>query len=238
MGKKAGENYGETVKDVNDAAKDVGAMTNRMDTIQDTLRDFRAGGWASKRESIAQFMRGVFNTLGTTKEVQDKMIGQVMNAPGEKSLAAQQVFRAMINQYAIAQLKEVAQGTGRVMKSEVDAFMRGLSENMEPGAIMDYINRQGRPIVQMAYDKVQHFPEFDALVKAKRENPGNFESWYLTNKQTTRDRLPTVTKQGVPIGPRPVSEALGGPKPEQPAVMVDPQTGRLVPVQPQQSQAR
>jgi hypothetical protein len=228
------KSFTDTVDEVNSAAKGVGALTNSMDAIQDLMGFFRTGAWAQSRENVAMFIRGASNTLGIPKEQQDKFVAQIMGADSARALSAQQEFEMLINRYSVQQLTEVAKGTGRIMRPEVDAFMSGLGKFKEPEAIMDYINRQGRPLVQGIYDRVQHFPEFEALVKARKANPGSFESWYLQTHHTTPDRLPTITSNGVPIGPRPMSSALGAGEAPRPQVTVGPD-GQLRPVQPQQT---
>jgi hypothetical protein len=203
-------------KEISTAASAIPTMANRLDALQDALRGFPAGGWASGRQQIQTFMQGVGRALQidphTIEEYTKKVNGNIEDA---------QVFHALINQQAIANLKEVAQGTGRVMLPEVLSFMNAMSENTDPRAIERLLNTQGRRALQIAADKVNKFtPYLRAAQAGQVTGPGlrkgdppvvykpqDFHAWYGTQGLDVNN-LPT-NFGGYDLRPRDPAEARG-----------------------------
>jgi hypothetical protein len=205
MTEKGAESYKEISDEMDSNAVALPNIANRLNTLQDALKDFPAGGWASSRANLAQWVQGAGHALGIDPHQVDQWS---QNITGGK-MEAQQVFHSLINQYAIEQLKNVAQGTGRVMKSEVDQFLTAISENTDPRAIETLLNTQGRRILQINADRINKFVPYRNATEAGQipgYKPQDFYKWHSAN--TDIKNLPTDF-MGISIGPRDVSEAKG-----------------------------
>jgi len=225
---KEAENVQDIQKEVDASVTAIPIIANRLNALQDTVRSFPAGGWASSRANLASWIQGAGHSMGVRPEIVDQWANSIIGSPDDRlgGLAAQQAFHALVGQYAIEQLKEVAKGTGRVMQMEVTNAMNSISENLDPRAIEYLLNTQARPALQLGADRVNKWLPFkrdaeagkvtgtatDAQGKAMTYTyrPADFFNWYGT--QSTGD-LPTTFGKvggGIPIGPRDPAEAIGG----------------------------
>lgn len=213
-------------EDVSKDAASIPAIANRMDTIQDQLKFFTAGGSAEARATAARYAQSIGQIMGAKPEDISRWTTEIAGG----SLPAEQTFNAMIRSYAVQQLKEAAQGTGRVMLPEVQAFISAINSTTDPMAIERLINSQGRRMLQVAYDRSVKWPQFRQAVQQGRM-PGrdisDYYSWY-SQHMPQYDKLPTVTGGGIRIGPRPEWEAMGTVQP-QPDQVYNPATGTLGP---------
>lgn len=224
----------DTSLDVSKDAAAIPALANRMDTIQDQLKFFTAGGSAEARATAARYAQSIGQVMGAKPEDIQRWTTEIAGG----SLPAEQTFNAMIRSYAVQQLKEAAQGTGRVMLPEVQAFISAINSTTDPMAIERLINSQGRRMLQVAYDRSVKWPQFRQAVQQGRM-PGadisDYYSWYAQH-MPQYDKLPTVTGGGIKIGPREEWEAMGT-VPPQPTVRWDPGSQTFVPI-PQAPVAR
>lgn len=213
-------------EDVSKDAASIPAIANRMDTIQDQLKFFTAGGSAEARATAARYAQSIGQIMGAKPEDISRWTTEIAGG----SLPAEQTFNAMIRSYAVQQLKEAAQGTGRVMLPEVQAFISAINSTTDPMAIERLINSQGRRLLQVAYDRSVKWPQFRQAVQQGRM-PGadisDYYSWYA-HHMPQYDKLPTVTGGGIRIGPRPEWEAMGTVQP-QPDQVYNPATGTIGP---------
>lgn len=216
----------DTSLDVSKDAAAIPALANRMDTIQDQLKFFTAGGSAEARATAARYAQSIGQVMGAKPEDINRWTTEIAGG----SLPAEQTFNAMIRSYAVQQLKEAAQGTGRVMLPEVQAFISAINSTTDPMAIERLINSQGRRMLQVAYDRSVKWPQFRQAVQQGRM-PGadisDYYSWYAQH-MPQYDKLPTVTGGGIRIGPRPEWEAMGTVQP-QPDQVYNPATGTVGP---------
>ncbi len=193
----AGTAAGEISKEMISRQETLPNQMKRLDIMSDTLKNFQAGGGASLRADVGKFLQGVRNA-GLVK-VSDEDINKVANG----SLPDTQLFSAEVKPLVISALKEAAQGTGRVMRSEVDAFLDMMDVTTDPKALEGLLN-QARYSLQVGYDQAQKYTEFKKLVAGKDSSvkglePSDFFSWY--NKQFDPNALPKATGAGVNLGP-------------------------------------
>jgi uncharacterized protein YidB (DUF937 family) len=171
---------------------------NRINEMQQAIgeRGFQAGGGAEMRGRLGQVMQGLKNAgVGISQD----MIDTVAN----KSLSSTQVFQAFSRPEVISQLKEAAQGTGRVMRSEVDAFLALLNPNVDPETIRQMLNT-AKYDAATKYDQMQKFTEFR---KAGGTDPQQFIADYSRNLDTYG--LPTRAPGGLDFSPIPASQVKG-----------------------------
>lgn len=192
-------------------AKEIPVVAARLNLLQDSLRQFPAGGWASTKAQIQQWIQG----FGKSLDVDDGTIRKWMadiNSGG--NLAAQQIFQSEIAQYATDQLRQASAGTGAGrIKAEVMSFLQGISSNTDPLAIEQMLNGQGRQMLQIGADRVNKFTGYmhdSAAGKIPGYRPQDFDMWY-NSKSLDPDKLPMTygAGRGIPIGPRDPYEAMG-----------------------------
>lgn len=205
------------------------AALKRIDMMTGALQGFQAGGGAVARSQFAQALQAARNA-GATFIDQD-MIDKV----GNQSLTDSQIFQSEVKPLAIGQLKEAAQGTGRVMRSEVDAFLHMMDASKDPATLMNLMN-QARYTLQVGYDQSQKWTDYkQALARddpsVRGLGPSDFFSWY--NKNFSPSALPTSNVAGgINLGPVPVGIAKGAAP--APAITHRWVPGQgLVPVEPQ-----
>ena len=202
------QQVGRMYEDIGNDSKAIPVVASRLNALQDALKDFPAGGWASSRGNIATWIQGFGHAMGVDPTTVDKWTQDITGGKME----AQQVFHAMVNQYAIDQLKQVAQGTGRVMQAEVMSFLNAISENTDPRAIEKMLNTQGRQILQISADRVNKFAPFmrdSEAGKIEGFRPQDFYNWY-GSKSLDIGKLPS-SYGGIDISPRDIAEAKGVP---------------------------
>lgn len=177
----------------------------RIDIMAKSLTDFQAGGGAEVRAALAKLMQGAKNAGADF--ITQEGIDKVANG----SLAGTQIFNAQVKPMVIGALKEAAQGTGRVMRSEVDAFINMMNSTTDPKAIMTLLN-QAQFALQVGYDQSQKFTEFKSLLSKKDPavaglDKSDFFSWY--NKNYSHFKLPDSNANGMALDERPASDARG-----------------------------
>lgn len=216
----------DTSLDISKDSAAIPALAGRMDAIQDQLKYVQAGGSAETRANAAKAVQSIGQIMGIPADQLQHWTDTIAGG----SLPAEQTFVALIRSYAVQQLQQVAQGTGRVMLPEVQAFISAINATTDPQAIERLINTQGRHLLQVAYDRSVKWPQFRQAVQQGRM-PGadisDFYGWYGQHMPVD-DKLPTVTAGGVKIGPRPEWEAMGVPQPK-PDQVYNPATGTFGP---------
>lgn len=196
---------GDIAEDLIDQGKGLPNAIRRLDIMTDTLSHFQAGGGADMRTQFAQGLQAIKNSdLPLSNHITQEMIDSV----GNNSLSNSQLFEAEVKPLATAELKEAAQGTGRVMKSEVDAFLGMMDRTKDPKALMALLN-QTRAALATGYDQAVKYPQFKAALAAKTPSvagmdQGDFYTWYNENY----NQLPKAAG-GQSLAPVPASNAQG-----------------------------
>lgn len=164
-------------------ARGIPIASRKLDAMVDALGGFQSGGWADLRSGVGQFMQGLKNA-GASFVTQD-MIDKVANS----SLSDSQIFNAQIKPFVISALKDSAQGTGRVMRSEVDQFLQMADASKDPVALMKVLNL-AKQSMAVNLDQAIEFPEFKQLLARKDPsvaglNMVDFPAWYAKNNPGT-----------------------------------------------------
>lgn len=165
---KSATNVADLEDNINGAVKAAIPVLKRLDAMQQAASQFDTKGLMSTRADIASVVQG----LGAPKAWVDKISGG--------SLPAAQTFRALAGPLAIDTLKQVAQGTGRVMKSEVDTFLENNPQlSTDPDAVEKVFNFM-RDVSKTYYDQQQGLKKFKQLpdVKSGKLNVSDFPAWY------------------------------------------------------------
>ena len=214
---------GNIAEDLIDQGKGLPNAIRRLDIMTDTLSHFQAGGGADMRTQFAQGLQAIKNSdLPLSNHITQEMIDTV----GNNSLSDSQLFEAEVKPLATAELKEAAQGTGRVMKSEVDAFLGMMDRTKDPKALMALLN-QARAALATGYDQAVKYPQFKAALAAKSPSvagmdQGDFYTWYNENY----NQLPKAAG-GQNLSPVPASNAQGAG----PSHRWNPATRKIEPIQ-------
>lgn len=203
--KGIGQAGGELNQEMMDTAQALPGTIKRLDMMQQSLGQFQAGGLATYRSKVATLLQGLRNAGA------DWISDDFINKVGNSSLPATQIFENEIKPFMLSELKDVSKGTGRVMKSEVDTFLRMADPNIDPRALVPIIN-QAKFNLQVDYDRVNKFVNFKQAVAngdpaVKGLSVSDFPAWYL--KQLSPRNLPTQTGGGMNIGPMSMRNALG-----------------------------
>lgn len=214
----AGAAAGQISEEMASRAQMLPAAMNRINLMTDSLGQFQAGGGAEFR---AQLAKGLQALQHAGLPIPQSAIDSV----GNSDLAATQVFNSQVKPYVIGQLKEVAQGTGRVMRSEVDAFIASLEASTDPKAIMEIMNLARRNL-QIGYDQSVRYTDFrQALARGDPSvrglGPSDFFTYYNRNPK------PMESPPNLDLGPVPLSRAKGAVPPKQWIV----KGGKLVPAE-------
>ncbi len=224
-GEASGKKVADMEEELGTNAGGIPEAMKRADVMLDALSNFQAGGGAEARAGFGKALQAIRNAGGDF--IPAKLIEQVANG----SLPDSQLFTAEVRPFVITQLKEAAQGTGRVMKSEVDAFLKSMDTTTDPRALLVMMN-QLRQKLAIEYDKSQKWPEFREGVREKKpEYKGltlpDFQSWYVKNYHP--EGLPgTNAAGGLDLSPRPGAAVQGGsPTPGVPIRRWNPTTRKL-----------
>lgn len=189
--------------EINETASSIPSGLKSIRTMADALKEFQSGGGANVRQALAKALQALKNAgmSGITQE----MIDGAANG----DLGAQQVFDANIRPFVTNQLKMAVQGTGNVMRPEVDAFMQMADSTTDPEALTSLLNK-ALYVMQVGYDKTQKWTEFRKAVKSG-ELPNlelsDFQSWYAG--QLDESKLPAKTNGGLSFEPIPLGQARG-----------------------------
>lgn len=202
---KTGEAGGEIADEMIANGRTLPTQLNRLDLMTNALGQFQAGGGADARATLGKALQAIRNAGGSF--VTQNMIDQTAN----QSLSDTQLLQSLARPLAIGQLKEAAQGTGRVMKSEVDSFLEMMDATNDPNTLMALLNN-AKYSLQVGYDQSQKYMQFkQALAKGdpavKGLGPSDFYGWY--NQNFSRSNLP-VNAGSLSLGPTPASAAKGG----------------------------
>lgn len=178
---------------------------NRINIMQDTLKDFQAGGGADVRQRLGTAMQAMKNA---GLPISDDSIAKVANG----SLPAGQVFDTEVKPLVLQSLRNDIQGTGRAMRTEVDSYLTSMDQTKDPAALMKLLN-QARYSLQVGYDQSQKYVDFKDAQRqndpsvAKYKDPSDFYAWYNSNYKP--ENLPQATPGGVSLAPR-SSEGVKG----------------------------
>jgi hypothetical protein len=191
--KKTGELGGAIQEEVNDNAKALPTMAKRVDLMIQALGQFQAGGFANTREGLAKLAQGLRNA---GLDIPDDTIEKISNG----SLPAQQVFQSLVSRAGVQTLKADAQGTGRVMRSEVDRYLEMMGDTQDPRALATIMSNL-RYTLLVGYDQGQSFTNFKQLIGKKDPSVegldlADFPSWY--NKNFDESKL--VMPKGISLG--------------------------------------
>jgi len=141
-------------------------------------------------------------------DVDQKTIDGIANG----SLAGGQVLDALISRAGVQALKADAQGTGRVMRSEVDRYLEMMSKTNDPTALFTLLNNL-KFTMAVGYDQSQKWLEFKQLLGKKDPSvsgldPSDFHSWYNRNFDPNNLALP----KGMNLGGINPAEIKGTPQ--------------------------
>lgn len=190
----SGKVAGEITSDMATDAREIPTALKRFDVMTNAMTHFEPGGLANPRASIARLMQGL-KDAGVSGITQAKI-----DSVGNASLADTQVFEANVKPLVIAQLKAAAQGTGRVMRSEVDAFLSMMSTETDPRALLTLLN-QAKYSLQVGYARSKMWPQYRDGVQSgqiKGELPDFYQ--YFNDHQNMM-HLPGQTGGGLNVGP-------------------------------------
>lgn len=218
--KAAGKMTGDIQSDMMASQKDLPAAVKRLDMMNDALTHFQAGGGAQFRTSAAKVLQG-FKNAGL--DIDQKTIDKV----GNQDLASSQIFESEVRPQVITELKQAAQGTGRVMRSEVDAFMKMMDSTTDPKALTGMLN-QVRYNIAVGHDQANKYVKYKSLLDTRDPSvqgygPSDFYTWYNNQPQV----LPTATGSGINLAPVGGAKGAGTGKPTH---RYDPASGRIVPL--------
>lgn len=194
----SGKEAADLQSEMSKRAEALPTSLKRIDIMNDAITKFQAGGGADARAALGKIMQAAKNAGA------DFITQEGIDAVANGSLEGTQVFNAQVKPMVIGALKEAAQGTGRVMRSEVDAFMNMMNSTSDPNAIMTLLN-QARFALQVGYDQSQKFTQFKQLLRKKDPSVegldmGDFHSWY--NKNYSEFGLPGGNAGGMGLDAR------------------------------------
>ena len=192
-----GKAGGDINTEMANRAEQLPGAIKRLDIMSGTLGQFQAGGLATWRARVGQLMQGLRNAGA------DWITPSLINNVSNSSLPAQQLFESQVKPFVINQLKQAAAGTGKVMRSEVDAFLQMADPNVDPAALGSILN-QARYGVQVDYDRTQKWLQFK---QQGGHDLADFEPYYIS--QFDPSKLPDKTGGGLQLGPTPVSSIKG-----------------------------
>lgn len=189
--------------EINETASGIPSGLKSIRTMGDALKTFQAGGGADVRQALGKTLQALKNAgmSGIDQEMID--------AVGNGDLSAQAVFESNIRPFVTNQLKMAVQGTGNVMRPEVDAFMQMADSTTDPEALTSLLNK-ALYIMQVGYDKTQKWTEFRKAVKSGKLGDlelSDFQSWYAG--QLDESKLPGKTNGGLSFEPIPLGQAKG-----------------------------
>ena len=212
--KSMGEKVGDLQEEMANRAQTLPDALKRIDMMTSAMGQFDMGGGANFRMQVGKLMQA----FGASQDAVDKV--------SNSSLPATQIFNAEVKPLMVQELKQVAQGTGRVMRSEVDTFLHLLDATTDPRAALAILN-QARYGLQVGYDQSQKFVDFkQALAKKDPSVAGlnimDFPAYYAKN--FSPKTLPTSNAAGgMNLGPAnvvgPTQNALTQPQPQVPPTL-------------------
>lgn len=199
---QAGENTAaasaaeDNTKAANEVASVLPVRIKALDTIVDTLKQFKPGGGAPTRLAAAQIVQGLKNA--GVPGIDDAMVDKIASG----SLPAQQLFDTQLKPLLTNMLTHDAAGQGRVMLPEVEAYIHLLDTAKDPRTIVRALNniRYG---YRVGIDRAQKWPSYRDLGK----NPADFNNWYIN--QLDPKKLPSKVG-GMSLAPVDESSVLGG----------------------------
>lgn len=192
--KKTGELGGDLQEELNENAHTLPTIAKRVDLMSQALTQFQAGGFADTREGLAKMAQGLRNAgLDISQDTIDKI--------SNGSLSGQQVFQSLVSRAGVQALKADAQGTGRVMRSEVDRYLEMMGDTNDPKALTTLINNL-RYTLLVGYDQGQKFLQFKQSLargdpSVKGLDVADFPHVY--NRDFDENNL--VTPKGISLAP-------------------------------------
>lgn len=194
---ESGKFAGTLAQEMATSAKQLPEDLNRINLMTSALGQMQAGGGAQFRSTLGSVLQGFKNAgVGISQDLIDKTANE--------SLASTQVFQAQVRPEVIAQLKQAAQGTGRVMRSEVDAFLAMMSPSIDPEALRQMLN-SAKYQAAVQYDQTQKY-------MAHKNSGRDALDFYPTyNAQMDPYTIPTRAGGGLDFSPIPPSSIKGAP---------------------------
>ena len=167
----SGKNMVDYEDELNKGVMTLPPTIERIGMLRDAMKEFHPGGGQSMYLDIAKAMQA-------TGWFDPKTIDKVAGG----SIKDAQTLQGLIQPQAISNLKSVAQGTGRVMKSEVDAFMGAEDINTDPRAL-DKLFQFSSDAARNYFDQRQALTQYKALQRTndpsvKGYDITDFPSWY------------------------------------------------------------
>ena len=187
-------------------------MAKRVDMLAKQLEEFQAGGLANARANVGSIIQG-FKNMGFP--ISDELVQQVSNG----NLSASQVFTSLISRAAVQSLKADAEGTGRVMRTEVDRYLDAIGASNDPAAIRVLLNNL-RWNMAVGYDQSQKFTDFKNMIAEKDPKLGkykdisDFSAWYNHNFDEKKMEMPP----GMAVGEIPAGTFKGEKGKEKPPI--------------------
>lgn len=192
----SGKAAASTQEELNSAAIALPTAVKRLDLMNQAVQQFQTGGGAELRTHVASLLQAARNA--GVSSISDDFINKVSNG----SIADSQTFNAMAKPLAVQTLKDVASGTGRVMRSEVDAFLDTIDMNKDPDAVQKILN-YSRYVADQKYNQAQAFPQFKQAIATgdpsmKGFDLSDFGAWYAKQQHDigALDTSPQATGLG------------------------------------------
>ncbi len=185
--KKSGAVGGDVAEEILSNAKGLPTALKRTDLMTQALGQFQGGGGADVRSELGKLVQGLKNA---GVDVDQKTIDGIANG----SLTGSQVFDSLISRAGVQALKADAQGTGRVMRSEVDRYLEMMSKTQDPQTLLTLMNNM-KYTMAVGYDQSQKWLQFKHLLAAKDPSvsgldQSDFHSWYNHNFDESKIELP------------------------------------------------
>jgi len=160
---------------------------------------FLAGGGAEWRARLAQKVQALRN-VGFPGISND-----FIKSIGNESLSGTQLFKTLIQQFATRQLSTDARGQGKTMLPEVRAYLENMSEDLDPTALVGYLNMV-KQLEQLYYNKAVRFNDY----QQKGYAPWAYDTVY-NQKYGFEDQKSSIQPPpGVSFEPTPISAVKTG----------------------------
>lgn len=194
---ESGKFAGTLAQEMATSAKQLPEDLNRINLMTSALGQMQAGGGAQFRSTLGSVLQGFKNAgVGISQDLIDKTANE--------NLASTQVFQAQVRPEVIAQLKQAAQGTGRVMRSEVDAFLAMMSPSIDPEALRQMLN-SAKYQAAVQYDQTQKY------MTHKNSGRDALDFYPTYNAQMDPYTIPTRAGGGLDFSPIPPQSIKGAP---------------------------
>lgn len=184
----SGKNIVDYEGELNAGVMKLPPLIERLNLMQKAMQEYQTGGGSKMYQALAK-------TLQATHMFSDQQLGaisqgkldalfnkdQLAKIPPD-AMAQGQLLNYFLAPQAVQLLKDVAQGTGRVMKSEVDTFLGNEDVTNDPAAIQRML-QFANDTSKNYFDQRQAFTDYkQALRSGAPETKGmdisDFPAWY------------------------------------------------------------